>query len=423
MQMKKIITFLLACAMAVSITACKKNTDNNTSSGGENTLTLFVNGFLTPPEDQQFVKEEILPGFEEEFHCKVKMEVYSTADGKKSIQTQMSSNNIVTDVVMVHSGDMPAYVKAGWIEDITDFSKGLTGRTFTDAFTASTVIDGKTYFVPTSSDVYLIATNKEALKYLPEGADFNRLTYDQFVAFAVNAAKGEKKGVTVFPSLAGKNLLYEIGAMGLSYGADFPKLDGAEMTKVWDCIRKLAENNAFVATQSTAADPNEIMKRGEALIGIGHMSPIGNLYQSAPEQYVIAAPPSGPKGIGSIGGAWGLGVVKGAKNIELGKKLIEYLSRTDVMYDYCVGLGGAVPPVNEVADRLKAEPQDVIMQKGLEVLKNGVISGVPSSDFTEWGAVKTLYENIFESIVKNKTYQASDLTEAQNKLEALRNLS
>ena len=61
------------------------------------------------------------------------------------------------------------------------------------------------------------------------------------------------------------------------------------------------------------------------------------------------------------------------------------------------------------------------MQKGLEVLKNGVISGVPSSDFTEWGAVKTLYENIFEGIVKNKTYKESELTESETKLDALRN--
>ena len=213
MRMKKITAFLLAAALAMSLTACKKTTDDNTS-GEEKTLTVFINGFLTPSEDQQFVKEDILPGFEQEYDCKVKMEVYSTADGKKSIQTQMSSNNVVTDVVMVHSGDMPGYVKEGWVEDITDFTKGLTDRTFTDAFTMSTVIDGKTYFVPTSSDVYLIAAKKDALKYLPEGADFNKLTYVQFVQFAVNAAKGEKKGVTVFPSLAGKNLLYEIGAMG-----------------------------------------------------------------------------------------------------------------------------------------------------------------------------------------------------------------
>ena len=61
------------------------------------------------------------------------------------------------------------------------------------------------------------------------------------------------------------------------------------------------------------------------------------------------------------------------------------------------------------------------MQNGLEVLKYGVISGVPSSDFTEWGAVKTLYENIFEGIVKNKTYKESDLTESEAKLDALRN--
>ena len=161
MRMKKITAFLLAAALAMSLTACKKTTDDNTS-GEEKTLTVFINGFLTPSEDQQFVKEDILPGFEQEYDCKVKMEVYSTADGKKSIQTQMSSNNVVTDVVMVHSGDMPGYVKEGWVEDITDFTKGLTDRNFTDAFTMSTVIDGKTYFVPTSSDVYLIAAKKDA---------------------------------------------------------------------------------------------------------------------------------------------------------------------------------------------------------------------------------------------------------------------
>ena len=81
MRMKKITAFLLAAALAMSLTACKKTTDDNTS-GEEKTLTVFINGFLTPSEDQQFVKEDILPGFEQEYDCKVKMEVYSTADGK-----------------------------------------------------------------------------------------------------------------------------------------------------------------------------------------------------------------------------------------------------------------------------------------------------------------------------------------------------
>ena len=103
------------------------------------------------------------------------MEVYSTADGKKSIQTQMSSNNVVTDVVMVHSGDMPGYVKEGWVEDITDFTKGLTDRTLRMLFTMLTVIDGKLTLCPLLLMCVFDCCQKDALKYLPEGADFNKL--------------------------------------------------------------------------------------------------------------------------------------------------------------------------------------------------------------------------------------------------------
>ena len=41
-------------------------------------------------------------------------------------------------------------------------------------------------YIPWMQASYIMAANREALQYLPEGADINALTYDQLIAWAAN---------------------------------------------------------------------------------------------------------------------------------------------------------------------------------------------------------------------------------------------
>lgn len=62
------------------------------------------------------------------------------------------------------------------------------------------------------------------------------------------------------------------------------------------------------------------------------------------------------------------------------------------------------------------------MKKGLETLNNGIPSGVPASLYTDWGAVKSVYDTVFKSMWDNDgAYTVDFLDEQQAALEALEN--
>ncbi len=150
------------------------------------------------------------------------------------------------------------------------------------------------------------------------------------------------------------------------------------------------------------------------------MVPVGDIYSSAPAKYVVAAAPTGPNGNGSIAGAWGVGITAGTNNKDVADEFIKYLTSPEVLYQVAAGTGGFIPPVNEVIAQLGEEPKDIIMKKGLDTLENGVVSGVPASLYTDWGAVKAVYDNVFQTLWDNdgvvtKTF----LDEQQEALEGL----
>ena len=56
------------------------------------------------------------------------------------------------------------------------------------------------------------------------------------------------------------------------------------------------------------------------------------------------------------------------------------------------------------------------------MLKTTIVTGVPASEYSDWNAVKLLYGDIFNDVLKNKAVPGDDyLAEEQSKLEALKN--
>ena len=78
--------------------------------------------------------------------------------------------------------------------DITDVASAWEDRTFSAGIDTMTIFDGKRYFVPIGADVYLLAANKKAMDYLPEGADVQDMSWEQVVDWSVAMAKGEGEG-------------------------------------------------------------------------------------------------------------------------------------------------------------------------------------------------------------------------------------
>jgi len=263
-------------------------------------VTIKVtSGLWSKPEEQQYVREEALTAFEEETGITVELEVVDNI--QDMMKAQKASGAWVSDVVITHSGDMTKYISNEYVQSLNSVLANMD-ITILPAFNESTSAAGETYYIPISADVYLVIANNKALPYLPAGADINAITWEQYKDWAIAIAAGEGKPKTAMPALAIKSLVYQMGGIGLSYGAGFAEIDSAPMTSAWGLVGEMIAAEAIVGTSFTYGDPVDLMKSEEAWLSFHHMGPVGQVYASAPAQFTIAPAPAGPEGNGSIAG-------------------------------------------------------------------------------------------------------------------------
>ena len=180
----------------------------------------------------------------------------------------------------------------------------------------------------------------------------------------------------------------------------------------------MAQGNAFYPEQDQYTAVTEPMNSGAAWLAFSHMAPAGTSYNASPASFVIGAAPKGSVGAGSTSGAWCYGIQKGAANEELAETFIRYVARPEVNYEFCYNYGGALSPIAEVGDLLSDE--DVVMRAGINVLNDAIVSGVPSTQYSDWNAVKLLYGDIFNEVLSTKAVPSDEyLAGKQAELDAL----
>lgn len=374
---------------------------------------------FSPPHEQEFVINEIFKPFEEENNVKIEFQIVDDDALLDRAKVQKDTGNVATDVVIAYCSRMAEWVEAGYVMDLTDVVKTWEDRTFSKGFDSMTNFDGKRYFVPIGADVYLLVANKDALKYVPDGADVQDLTWEQFVDWALAMAKGEGEGKAAVTGIPQKMLIYQYGGVILSYGGGFPDINSPEAVKAWELLVNM--KGAYTPTVLTYDSVVDAVKRGEALLSVTHNARVGQIYESNPSQFVIAAAPKGPAGIGSIAGASGFAVMEGAPNKDMAIKLIEYMSRPDIQLKISKGTGGFIPPVDEAVALLGDTTQDEVIKKSLQVLNNGVLSFIPPA-YTKggnWGAIKQVFDDAFKKMVlEDGAVDKAYLDKAQETIES-----
>jgi len=444
MMKKKLIAAMMSLSMVAALAGCGSSNNETTAAAttaattaAETTAADTTAAETTPastelkltysgtPEvhEKEYLVNEYFKAFEEEYGVKVTVDFVSQADAIKKIQSEQDTGNIVSDILYVDTANMAPYVNGGWMEDISAIVDA-TGSTYTDMYDAITNDGTARYFVPNSFDVYITIANKKALDYLPEGLTEDDvvagITWEQYAQWAVNIAEGEGEGKTMMPaSMEGSQLLYPMAGMSLAYGGGFPEFTSEGFKSALGLIAQMAEGNAFYAEQDQYTAVTEPLNSGDVWLAFSHMAPAGTSYNAAPNSYVIGAAPKGSEGAGSTSGAWCYGIQKGAPNQDLAEKFIEYIARPEVNYDFCSNYGGALSPIAEVMDQLDSE--DAVMRAGLEMLADTTISGVPSTEYSDWNAVKLLYGKVFNEVLDTKEVPTDDyLAGIQTDLEALK---
>ncbi|MDR1429514.1 MAG: extracellular solute-binding protein [Spirochaetaceae bacterium] len=371
-------------------------------SGGSKELNVVYSG-TSQVAEREYLIDVFVKKFETQYGVKVNVEFITQADTIRKIESEQDTKNIVSDIVYADTANMAPYVNGGWMEDISGFIH--SGITLTKMYDETTNKGGVRYFVPGFFDVYLLAANVDALKYLPSGLTrqnvIDGITWEQYVQWAINIARGEGVGKTMMPANnQGSQLLYPMAGMGLAYGGGFPDFTSDGFKKALELIAALAAGNAFYPEQAQYTAPTDPMQSGGVWLTFAHMGPVGVAYNAAPNEWVIGAAPKGSKGAGSTSGAWCWGIQKGAPHKDLAQKWIDFVTTPQNNYDFCINNGGVLSPINEVGPLLGN--QDVIMAAGNKMLGSTIVSGVPSTQYTDWNAVKLLYHDAFNQAVNTK---------------------
>ena len=393
---------------------------SNFALAADKEVLSFSSRLWSPPAEQEFIIEYVIKPFEEENNCTVNFQILDDIKLLERAELQLKTDHPTMDIVCAYVANMPEWIENGYIEDLTSYVESWDDRTFSPTFEYGTNVGGKQYFIPVGADVYLTIANKKTLEYLPSGADLDKLTWEDFAKWSNAIAKGEGEGKTVVTGIPMKSLVYQFGAISLSYGATFPDVNTPEAIKAWEIFVSMKDD--FIPAVLNVDNCVDPMKREEAWLSWMHCARAGQVYSANPANFVVAPVPEGPAGIGSIAGVSGYGVLKNAPHKELAIKFLEYITRPDMQVKIAKGTGGFIPPVEEALNYLGDDPEDEVVAKAIMVLSKGNVSGIPGGDFQDWGAVKKVFDDVFVEMVLNGdgTVDEARLNQAKAELDAIR---
>ena len=180
-------------------------------------------------------------------------------------------------------------------------------------------------YVPWMQASYIMAANREALQYLPVGADLNALSYDQLIewAAAVQAAVGEPKfGFPAGPD--GLRHRYFQGYLYPSYTDGVVRTFASdEAVAAWEMFRRLWAHTNPASTNFNFMQ--EQLLSGDAWIVWDHSSRLANALNERPDDFVAFPAPAGPTGRGFMPVLAGMAIPTTAPDQDAARALVQYL--------------------------------------------------------------------------------------------------
>ncbi len=283
--------------------------------------TLFWSTQAKPVEEAQAMREQVLGGFEGGVD-------YQPNDGGPwltRLQAELQAGSGTIGVLGALHGDFSAMDPENLV-DLSNMGVSSASSTFNDLSKLGT--DSMQY-IPWMQASYIMAANKEALQYLPNGADINALTYDQLIQWAANAHEAAGEPKFGFPA----------GPKGLKHrffqGYLYPSFtDGVvrtfasdEAVTAWEAMRALWEHTNPASTNFSFMQ--EQLLSGDAWIVFDHTSRLANAFNERPDDFVAFPAPAGPTGRGFMPVLAGVAIPKTAPDMDAAKELVAYMLKPE----------------------------------------------------------------------------------------------
>ena len=371
------------------------------------TKIIWVSTQLVPPEEQAFVKDQLLAEFTKETGIQVEFVGSSYEDLATRLESEEGAGKVTISLIGELHGGLDYFASKGWLEDLGKFG-ALSGRTFPKVLEDYSKLHGIKAYIPWMTATYVMVINKKAFNYLPDDLTqddimqgTSKWTYDAFLAWAKRLYEetgGPKVG---FP--AGPKGLFVRFLHGYLYpaftGAQVKNFDSQDAVTMWEWLKELWQ---YVHPSSTTwdamADP---LLKEEVWIAWDHTARIKDAIATKPDDFIVVPVPAGPKGRGFILVIAGLAVPKGAPNEDAAWKLIEYLTRPGTQVKVLQNVG-FFPSVNEATGAVPEGPLKILASGVNKQLgtTDALVALIPSLG-AKGGDFKNVYITAFQRIVQN----------------------
>ncbi|HUB15687.1 MAG TPA: ABC transporter substrate-binding protein [Acetobacteraceae bacterium] len=285
--------------------------------------TVFLSTQLRPIEEAQKMRDVIL----KDYQGKVTYVPEQPAQLPIRLQAEMQGGTHTISLIGALHGELEPLVTAQALVPLDALAQKLADRGFPPSLMALGKLGTKQQmYIPWMQATYFMVANKQALPYLPKGADLNALTYAQLAewAAAIHATTGKR--MLGFPA----------GPQGLMHrfveGFLYPSFTGGLVTTfrtpdaeaMWTKFAALWQD---VNPDSTRYGfMQEPLLSGDVWIAFDHVARLLDALRQKPDEFVTFPAPAGPKGRGYMPVVAGLAVAKDAPDANGATALIDYLT-------------------------------------------------------------------------------------------------
>lgn len=278
---------------------------------------LFWSTQAKPAEESQAMRNQVLSGFDQAVD-------YQANDGGPwltRLQAELQAGSGSIDVLGALHGDFSA-MNPDDLVDLDDLGIASSSGTFNSLAQLGT---DHLQYIPWMQASYIMAANREALPYLPEGADLNALTYDQLIQWAANVHEATGEPRFGFP--AGERGLKHRFFQGYLYPS---YTDGVVRTfrsdaavAAWEAFRELWAHTNPASTNFSFMQ--EQLLSGDAWIVFDHTSRLAQAFNERPDDFVAFPAPAGPAGRGFMPVLAGVAIPRTAPDMDAARALVSYM--------------------------------------------------------------------------------------------------
>ena len=395
------------------------NTEDSATTEGaastEGSGAVFFSTQFTPIEEQETFREILADGGFD----------FTTSEEGPLLDLVIAGNQAGSgevDVVGALHGSFPPLAREDAMMNVIDVAEDLLeDRELTEAYLDTGLLgtDDTLYYVPWMQATYIMAAHTDALEYLPDGADINALTWEEFGVWCqtLAAETGEPRCGLPHAGLFHRFLegyLFPSFTGGMVTNFQSPEAVAMmEWTRdsLWPYVHPQSINYEFM---------QEPLLSGEVWVAFDHTARLLDAFNAEPDNFVAFPAPAGPAGRGFMPVIVGLGIPSTAPDPDAGSEMIEYLTRPDVQGAVLRDLGFF--PVVGGVDTSDLPPGVAIEAEAVELQStsaDALPALLPVGLGERGGEIDQIFRNAFDRIVLDGEEIETVLAEEADNMQTL----